>query len=293
MRVFVTGATGFVGSAVVKELLGAGHKVLGLARSDANAAAIKAGGGEVHRGSLEEVESLRAGAKAADGVIHCAFNHDFSKWEQNCELDRRAIEALGEGLAGTDKPLVITSGTALLAPGRLAREDDHAMSTLPRVASELAADALAAKGVRAMVMRLPPSVHGDGDHGFVPMLIAAARDKGKAAYVGEGANRWPAVHRLDAAALYRLALEKGGAGARYHAIGDEGVAFREIARVIGEKLGLPQVSLTKEEAGAHFGWFALFAGIDAPASAAKTRAAMGWAPRQVGLIEDLEKGRYF
>jgi nucleoside-diphosphate-sugar epimerase len=293
MRVFVTGASGFVGSAVVKELLGAGHQVVGLARSDANVAALKAAGADVHRGSLEDAPSLRAGAAAADGVIHCAFNHDFSKWAENCELDRRAIEALGEGLAGTDKPLIITSGTALLAPGRRATEDDKPATTLPRVASEQAADALAARGVRAMALRLPPSVHGDGDHGFVPMLIAAARDKGRAAYVGDGANRWPAVHRLDAAVLYRLALEKGAGGARYHAIGDEGVPFKEIARVIGEKLSLPIVSLTKEEAEAHFGWFALFAGIDAPASGAKTNVALGFQPRHVGLIEDLEKGTYF
>lgn len=293
MRVFVTGASGFVGSAVVKELIGAGHQVVGLARSEANAAALKAAGADTHRGSLEDGESLRQGARGADGVIHCAFNHDFSRWAQNCELDRRAIEALGEGLAGSDKPLIITSGTALLAPGRLADEDAKAESTIPRVASEQAADALAGRGVRAMVMRLPPSVHGDGDHGFVPRLIAIARERGSAAYVGEGANRWPAVHRLDAARLYRLALEKGVGGGRYHAIGEEGVRFREIARVIGEKLGLPQVSLTGEEAEAHFGWFAMFAGIDAPASGARTKAAMGWAPRQVGLIADLEKGKYF
>ncbi|HEX4178548.1 MAG TPA: SDR family oxidoreductase [Rhizomicrobium sp.] len=292
MRVFVTGASGFVGSAVVKELIDAGHAVTGLARSDANAAALTAMGAQPHRGSLEDLESLRAGAKAADGVIHCAFNHDFTRFVENCELDRHAIEALGDGLAGSGKPLIVTSGSALLAPGQLATEDQQAGTHIPRV-SEQAGDALLARGVKAMMMRLPPSVHGDGDHGFVPRLIGFAREKGKAAYVGDGANRWPAVHRLDAAVLYRLVLEKGQAGARYHAIGDEGVPFRQIARVIGEKLGVPQVSLSKQEAEAHFGWFALFAGIDAPASGDKTKAAMDWRPRHVGLIADLEKGTYF
>jgi nucleoside-diphosphate-sugar epimerase len=293
MRVFVTGASGFVGSAVVEELIGAGHAVTGLARSDANVAALTAAGADVHRGSLEDVASLQAGAAAADGVIHCAFDHDFSKWAENCEKDRRAIEALGAGLAGTNKPLIITSGTALLAPGRVATEDDMAAPTLPRVASEQAADALSKRGVRAMVLRLPPSVHGDGDHGFVPRLIGMAKEKNVSAYVGDGQNRWPAVHRFDAAVLYRLVLEKGVAAARCHAVGEEGVAFREIARVIGEKCSLPVKSLTREEAETHFGWFALFAGIDAPASSAKTSAAMGWKAKGVGLIADLEKGTYF
>ena len=293
MRVFVTGASGFVGSAVVKELIGVGHAVTGLARSDANVAALTLAGADVHRGSLEDVASLQAGAAAADGVIHTAFDHDFSKWAENCEKDRRAIEALGEGLDGTNKPLIITSGTALLAPGRVATEDDVAASTLPRVASEQAADALAKRGVRAMVLRLPPSVHGDGDHGFVPRLIGMAKEKGASVYVGDGQNRWPAVHRFDAAVLYRLVLEKGVAAARYHAVGEEGVSFREIARVIGEKCSLPVKSLTREEAEIHFGWFALFAGIDAPASSAKTGAAMGWKAKGVGLIADLEKGTYF
>jgi nucleoside-diphosphate-sugar epimerase len=293
MRVFVTGASGFVGSAVVEELIGAGHAVTGLARSDANVAALTAAGADVHRGSLEDVASLSAGAAAADGVIHCAFDHDFSKWAENCEKDRRAIEALGAGLAETDKPLIITSGTALLAPGRVATEDDVAASTLPRVASEQAADALSKRGVRAMVLRLPPSVHGDSDHGFVPRLIGMAKEKGVSVYVGDGQNRWPAVHRFDAAVLYRLVLEKGVAATRYHAVGEEGVAFREIARVIGEKCALPVKSLTREEAETHFGWFALFAGIDAPASSAKTSAAMGWKAKSVGLIADLEKDTYF
>jgi nucleoside-diphosphate-sugar epimerase len=298
MRVFVTGASGFVGSAVVEELIGAGHAVTGLARSDANVAGLKAAGADVHRGSLDDVASLQAGAAAADGVIHTAFDHDFSKWAENCEKDRRAIEALGAGLAGPDsknngKPLIITSGTALLAPGRVATEDDVAASTLPRVASEQAADALSKRGVRAMVLRLPPSVHGDGDHGFVPRLIGMAKEKGMSAYVGDGQNRWPAVHRFDAAVLYRLVLEKGVSAARYHAVGEEGVAFREIARVIGEKCSLPVKSLRREKAETHFGWFALFAGIDAPASAAKTSAAMGWKAKGVDLIADLEKGTYF
>jgi nucleoside-diphosphate-sugar epimerase len=295
MRVFVTGASGFVGSAVVKELVGAGHEVIGLARSDANARAIKLMGGEVHHGSLEDAASLRAGAAAADGVIHCAFNHDFSKFAENCELDRRALVAMGEVLEGSSRPLVVTSGMALLAPGRVATEDDKrdaSASRFPRV-SEETGEEFAARGVRVMTLRLPPSVHGDGDHGFVPRLIEMAREKGVSAYIGEGANRWPAVHRLDAARLYRLALEKGTAGARFHAVADDGIPFKEIARAIAEGLGVPQVALTPQEAETHFGWFALFAGIDAPASGAKTKAAMGWNPKGVGLIEDLEKGTYF
>jgi nucleoside-diphosphate-sugar epimerase len=297
MRVFVTGATGFIGSAIVKELIGAGHKVLGLTRSDAGANALIATGAEVHRGTLEELDSLRSGAEKCDGVIHTAFIHDFSKFQENCETDRRAVAAIGSVLAGSNRPLIVTSGTGFgsPAPGEVAVEDNVAnpkTNPHPRIASEEAAAAVAAQGVNVSIMRLPPSVHGKGDHGFVPRLIDIAREKGVAAYIGEGANRWPAVHRLDAALLYRLVLEKGVAGT-YHAVGDQGIPTRDIVEVIGRHLNLSVVGLSPEEAAAHFGWLAGFFGSNVPASAKLTEERTGWKPTHPGLIADLEQGHYF
>jgi len=294
MRVFVTGATGFIGQAIVQELIAAGHSVLGLARSDGAAETLARLGATAHRGELADTDSLAAGVHACDGVIHTAFIHDFSKFEENCRTDRRAIEALGAALAGSSRPLVVTSGTALATPGRLAVEEDApAVSPFPRVASEEAAAAVAARGVHVSVMRLPPTVHGVGDHGFVPILIGLAREKGVSAYVGEGNNVWPAVHRKDAARAFRLALEKGAAGAWYHAAAERGIPFRNIAAAIGKGLGIPVIGLTPEEADAHFGWLAHFAAIDNPTSSERTRERLGWQPEQPGLMSDLDGPGYF
>jgi nucleoside-diphosphate-sugar epimerase len=293
MLVFVTGATGFVGSAIVKELIGAGHEVLGLTRSDAGANLLIAAGAAVHRGSLEDLESLSSGAAASDGVIHTAFIHDLNNYAPAAEADRRAIETIGAALAGSDRPLIVTSGTLVAqARGPLATEEDGLNPSFPRK-SEDAALATVSSGVRASIVRLPPSVHGEGDHGFVPRLISIAREKGISAYVGDGHSRWPAVHRLDAAHLYRLVLEKGTAAAKYHGVADEGLPTREIAEVIGRQLKLPVVSKSRQEAADHFGWMALFFAMDGPASSAQTQQRLGWRPVQPGLIADLNAEHYF
>jgi nucleoside-diphosphate-sugar epimerase len=294
MRIFVTGATGFIGSAVVPELIDAGHKVLGLTRSEAGAESLKAAGAEVHRGNLEDLESLRAGAAKADGVIHLGFTHDFSNFVAICEQDRRAIEAMGDVLAGSDRPLLITSGTGMgmRAPGQPATEDyaDPNHPT-PRKASEEAGAAVAGRGANVSVVRLP-QVHNTVKQGLITYAIQVAREKGVSAYLGEGLNRWPAAHVLDVAHLYRLALEKHEAGSRYHAVAEEGVPMREVAEAIGKGLEVPVVSLSPEEAQAHFGWLGMFAGFDMPASSALTRQRLGWEPTGPGLIADLEQMRY-
>jgi len=294
MRIFLTGATGFIGSAIVPELINAGHHVLGLTRSDAGAQSLAAAGAEVHRGTLEDLESLRSGAAQSDGVIHCAFDHDFSNFVANCEKDRRAIGALGAALAGSDRPLVITSGTGMgnTVHGQPATEDAfHADNPHPRKASELAGASMLEAGINVSVVRLP-QVHDTVKQGLITQAVAIAREKGVSAYVGDGSNRWPAAHVLDVARLYRLALEKRQAGARYHAVAEQGVAVREIAEVLGRGLKVPVVAMSPEQAAGHFGWLAPFVGMDIPASNAQTRARLGWHPTGPGLIADLENMRY-
>jgi nucleoside-diphosphate-sugar epimerase len=294
MRIFVTGASGFIGSAVVAELIDAGHDAIGLARSDQAASAVQAAGAEAHRGALDDLESLRSGAAAADGVIHTAYIHDFSRMPDSARIDLLAVETLGTALEGSGRPMVITTGTALIKPGEVATEEDSADSdSHPRLKAEDAAKAFAARGVRTAIVRPGASVHGEADHGFVPVLIDIARSKGVSAYIGDGSNRWPAVHRLDAANLYRLALEDAPAGSVFHAIADEGIATRDIAEVIGRHLELPVVSIAPHDAAEHFGWMGMFFGIDAPASSALTQERLGWRPGRLGLIEDLEQGHYF
>lgn len=295
MRVFVTGATGWVGAAVVEELVGAGHQVLGLTRSDSGAASLAAAGAEVHRGCLEDPESLRRGAALAEGVIHTAFNHDFSRYAENSEMDRRAIEALGAELEGSDRPLLVTSELPFLASGGVATEADafHPVPGPYVRQSEAAVDALVARGVRAAAVRMPLSVHGQDDHGFVPALINIALAKGVSAYPGNGLNRWPATHRRDVAQVFRLALERGAAGAPYHAIGEEGVPFKAIAEVIGQRLNMPVVAMTSEQAADHFGWFAMFAEMNLPATNHRTRALLNWEPTQPELLSDMEHAGYF
>jgi len=295
MRIFVTGASGFVGSAIIKELLTAGHQVLGLARSDSSAEKIRKAGAQAHQGDVNDLPTLQKGATDCDAVIHTAFNHDFSQFKANCEADRKVIGALGAALAGSDRPLIITSGVGLLRSERIVTEDDAppGSDTVPRAASEEAATAAAAKGTKAYIIRLPPTVHGQGDHGFVPMIINMAREKGESVYIGEGKNRWPAVHRQDAAVLYRLIAERTPEQKVYHAVAEEGVPFRDIAEAIGQGLHVPVVSRTEKEAEAHFTWFTHFASLGCPASSAKTRNTLDWQPTQPGLLEDLVPGIYF
>ncbi|MFW2490822.1 SDR family oxidoreductase [Clostridium chromiireducens] len=295
MRVFVTGATGFVGSAIVQELINNGHQVIGLARSEKAAKSLIEVGAEVHKGDLEDLESLRRGAALADAVIHTGFNHDFSKFKENCEKDKNAIEALSSVLAGSDRQLIVTSAIGILPKGKIVTEETLPVSGTnanPRVASEEAVASAIARGAKVSVVRLPPSVHGVGDHGFVSNLIGIARKNGIAAFVDKGDNTWPAVHRLDAARLFRLVLENGVSGV-YHAVAEEGVPFREIANVIGHRLNMPVVSKTLEEANNYFTWFTHFAMMDIVASSDITRKQLGWHPTQPGLMEDLNTSCYF
>ena len=306
MRVFVTGASGWIGSAVVPELIDAGHQVVGLARSDASASALSAAGAEVHRGTLDDLESLRTGAAGSDGVIHLAFKHEsaFSgDFQGAADADRRAVETFGEVLAGSGRPLLIASGTLGLSPGTVATERDghgsvnpgNALGEGPRTRWATAELTLsfASRNVRSSVVRLPPTNHGEGDNGFIATLVGIARNKGVSGYIGDGTNRWPAVHRLDSAHLFQLALEKAPAGSTLHAVAEEGVPIREVAEVIGRHLRLPVVPIAPEDAGEHFTWMADFLGADAPASSELTRELLGWQPIQPELIEDLDKGHYF
>ena len=303
MRVFVTGASGWIGSAVVPELIGAGHQVIGLARSDASAAALTAAGAEVHRGDLDDLDGLRSAADASDGVIHLAFKHDMAfsgDFQGAADADRRAVEAFGEALAGSDRPFVLASGLLGLTPGRVATEHDGhdpvaAAGSGPeaRPATAQFTLSLASREVRSSVVRLPPTNHGDGDNGFIAMVVAIAREKGVSGYIGDGTNRWPAVHRLDSARLFRLAVEQAPAGSMLHAVADEGVPIRDVAAVIGRHLDVPVVSVAAEDVGEHFSWLGGFLGLDAAASSALTRELLGWQPTQPGLIEDLDQGHYF
>jgi nucleoside-diphosphate-sugar epimerase len=307
MRVFVTGASGWIGSAVVPELIGAGHEVTGLARSDASAAALSAAGAQVQRGTLDDLASLRSAADASDGVIHLAFKHDIAfsgGFQDAAEADRRAIETFGGALAGSGRPFIIASGTLGIAPGRLAteRDDGHGPGSVAalsgsgpamRLANAEMTLSFASRGVRSSVLRLPPTVHGEGDNGFMAALVGMARGSGVSGYLGDGSNRWPAVHRIDAAHLFRLALEQAPAGSVLHAVADEGVPIREIAEVIGRHLDVPVASVPPEQAGEQFGFLAGFVGVDAPASSELTRELLEWQPTHPGLIDDLDKGHYF
>lgn len=291
MKVFVTGATGFVGSAVVKELLKEGHQVLGLVRSENGARMLRSLGAEAHFGNLDDMESICRGAALSDGVIHTAFNHDdFTIFKESCENDRRIIEALGNIFTGSGRPLIVTSALGILPSSRVVYEHDSpASGPIPRTATELAADAVAASGVRIAVVRLSPTVHGEGDHGFIPRLIQIARKKGISVYQDDPLNYWPAVHRLDAANLYRLALEKAApGGTRYHAAAEQGVPLKAIAAVISRKLNIPLIAKTKEEAAAHFGPFAHFAAMHVQASSDETRQALSWLPKESALLEEME-----
>ena len=305
MRVFITGASGWIGSAVVSELTGAGHQVTGLARTEAAAAALTAAGAGVQHGTVDDLGTLRSAAAASDGVIHLAFKHDIAfsgDFQGAADADRGAVETFGEVLAGSDRPFLIASGTLGLAPGRVATERDGRdpgsaahLSGGPRTrhATALLTLSLASRGVRSSVVRLPPTVHGEGDHGFMAALVGMDRGRGVSGYIGDGSNRWPAVHRFDAAHLFCLALEQAPAGSVLHAVADEGVPIRAVAEVIGRHLDLPVASVAREDAGEHFSWLGALLGIDSPASSALTRELLGWQPTHPGLIDDLEKGHYF
>ena len=295
MRVFVTGASGFVGSAIVKELLQAGHQVLGMVRSDKGAEAVQQAGAEPYRGDIYDLDSLQKGAAQCEAVIHTAFNHDFTRFKDNCEQDRQVIMALGAALAGTQKPLVVTSGVGLLNYGRLVTEDDRVPGSdvHPRAASEEAAFAVNEQGVNTYIVRLPPTVHAAGDHGFIPVVIGIAKEKGESAYIGAGNNHWAAVHRLDAAVMYRLIIEKQPAQKVYHAVAEEGIPFKQIATVIAERLNVPVVSKDGTAAEAHFGWFKHFAAMGCPASSAQSRTTLDWKPIHAELFEELVPGIYF